>query len=453
MNKASPKTYQGRIYYGWIMVLAIWLIVVVSAGMFTSFGVFLNPLLNVFGWTRGTISLAYSIFMIANGVATLMIGSIVEHYSIRKILLCGGIVHAIGLMCTATTRELWHLYFFYGVIAAMGRSTFNLSYITLVNRWFHEKRGIAMGLIMSGQGMGPFLFSPLATAIILAYSWQTAFFVIGVAMAVVTVIAVLFIRNHPEDMGLRPLGAPPEAQPPGVSPTSKPASRPPRTAKVWGEVLRTEHFWLLSLTHFFCCICHAIPLVHVAAFANVAGLSAFASAWVLGLMGLTSFVGRLYWGFFADKYGSRFTLMLTTLLQAAFMLWLINAVDPVVFFLYAVCWGFGYAGVTMQYGIITRDVFSTQLRGPGFAGVSCFAMVGMALGGYLGGVLYDLSHTYVTAWWVSLICGVVASLIAMEMARKAEHEKSERTASPSDALSSMSDHATDVAVQSKTSSS
>jgi MFS family permease len=193
-------------------------------------------------------------------------------------------------------------------------------------------------------------------------------------------------------------------------------------------------------------------LVHVAAFANVSGLSALASAWVLGTMGLMSFAGRLYWGFFADKHGSRFTLMLTTILQAIFMLWLINTSDPIVFILFAVFWGFGYAGVTMQYGIIARDIFPAHIMSSAYAGVSCFAMVGMALGGYLGGILFDISMTYITAWWVSLIAGLIAALLAMDMARKAEQEKQDDTdtvAVPT-AAAGISDHASETLVQQRT---
>lgn len=446
------------LFYGWVVVAAIFVIVVLSAGIFMSFGVFLNPLLQAFGWTRGTVSLAYSIFMIVGGLCTLLVGAMLDRYSVRLILLVGGLIHALGIMLTATTRELWQLYVFYGVLASMGRSTFNISYVTLVNRWFHEKRGIAMGFIMSGQGMGPFLFSPFATYLIVTYNWETAFFVIGVIMAIGLVLACLFIRNTPEEMGLHPLGAPFQPHAAGSRPVAAAASAPSMSSRprhIWGEVVRSEPFWLLSLTHFFCCICHAIPLVHVAAFANVAGLSAQAAAWVLGAMGLMSFLGRLFWGFFSDKHGARFTLMLTTILQAVFMLWLINTADPVVFFLFAVFWGFGYAGVTMQYGIIAKDVFPRHMMSSAYAGVSCFAMVGMALGGYLGGLLYDLSHTYVMAWWVSLICGLIAALIAMDMARKAAQEKlsSLAPASVVDTAAGPGDHAAETAVRSRTAQS
>ncbi|MCZ6876253.1 MAG: MFS transporter [bacterium] len=448
MSDDGNDPQHSGIFYGWIVIGAIFVIVVLNAGISMSFGVFLNPLVDAFGWTRGNVSLAYSISMIFGGLCTLAVGGLLDRYSIRKIILWGGLIHAAGIMLTATTRELWQFYLFYGLLASMGRSTFNLSYVILVNRWFHEKRGIAMGSITSGQGMGRFLFSPFASYLIVSYSLKTAFFDIGAMMAIGIVLVCLFIRNSPEEMGLRPLGAPPEAS--GVKVTT-PSKVPGQTrvsrdtGEIWGEIVRTESFWLLSLTHFFCCICHAIPLVHVAAFANVTGISALTSAWLLGTMGLMSFVGRLYWGFFADKHGSRFTLMLTTILQAVFMLWLINTADAIVFFLFAVFWGFGYAGVTMQYGIIARDVFPKHIISSAYAGVSCFAMVGMALGGYLGGALFDISHTYIISWWASLICGLIAALLAMDIARKAEQEKRtslDATTLATETADGVSDHAT-----------
>ena len=118
MQDTSPPEHHGRIFYGWIMIAGLWLIVVVSAGIFVSFGVFLNPLLDAFGWTRGTVSLAYSIFMLTGGISTLAIGGIVERYSIRKLLLFGGLMHAASFMLTATTQELWQFYLFYGVLSS-----------------------------------------------------------------------------------------------------------------------------------------------------------------------------------------------------------------------------------------------------------------------------------------------------------------------------------------------
>ncbi len=199
---------------------------------------------------------------------------------------------------------------------------------------------------------------------------------------------------------------------------------------MWGDVLRMEGFWSLSFINFFCCVCHSIPLVHVVGFALSAGLSAFAASWVLAIMSISSVVGRIYWGMFADRYGARFALMLTLFMQGALILWLVNAQDPVIFFLYALVWGFGYGGVGTQYGMVSREVFGARLFGPGYAGQNAFAMVGMSVGGFLGGYLYDISHSYVTSWLVSFASGLIASLLAMDLMAQGERAKAEAVAAP-----------------------
>jgi MFS family permease len=201
-----------------------------------------------------------------------------------------------------------------------------------------------------------------------------------------------------------------------------------KKASLWSEVLRMEGFWSLSCINFFCCVCHSIPLVHVVGFALSAGLSAIASSWVLAIMSISSVIGRIYWGMFADRRGGRIALMMTLFLQGSLILWLVKTQDPIVFFMYAIFWGFGYGGVGTQYGIVSREVFGARLFGPGYAGQNAFAMVGMAVGGFLGGYLYDVSHSYVTAWLVSFICGLISSLIAIDLMVQGERAKAAQIA-------------------------
>jgi MFS family permease len=286
-----------------------------------------------------------------------------------------------------------------------------------------------MGIMMSGNGVGPFIFSPVITWMIFMWNWQTAYIVLSVLMTVCLSVSCFFIRNHPHEMGLAPYGENPD--PVAALPRSAPhaASKPARSGgSLWGDVLRMEGFWSLSFINFFCCVCHSIPLVHVVGFALNAGLSAFAASWVLAIMSISSVVGRIYWGMFADRYGARFALMLTLFMQGALILWLVNAQDPVIFFLYALVWGFGYGGVGTQYGMVSREVFGVRLFGPGYAGQNAFAMVGMSVGGFLGGYLYDISYSYVTSWLVSFASGLISAFLAMDLMAQGERAKAEAVA-------------------------
>jgi MFS family permease len=97
-------------------------------------------------------------------------------------------------------------------------------------------------------------------------------------------------------------------------------------------------------------------------------------------------------------------------------------------YLHAIVWGFGYGSVGTQYGVMTREIYGTRLFGPGYSGQSCFAMVGMAVGGFLGGYLFEVSHSYVSSWLVSFGAGLISSLLALDLINQGERVKAETTA-------------------------
>lgn len=425
----AQTTPAPRLFYGWIVLIACFLITMMASGTMMAFGVFINPLVEDMGWSHSALSFTYAMSAIVSGLGVLAIGSYLHVYSLRLFFIVGVLVNGVGLYMTSKVTSLEGFYFWYGFVAALGRSTFFICTATLITRWFEQRRGMAMGLMMAGNGIGPFMFSPIVTWVIIRWDWQTAFVAISIVMTSVLVLAYLMIRNHPHEMGLKPYGAATTAAAP-PPPIKRSHGRPvtpvivePSVSSLWGRILRHQGFWTLSLINFFCCICHSIPLVHTVGFAQSAGLSDFAASWVLAVMGLTSVVGRIFWGFFADRHGARLTLMMTLFMQGSFILWLVGTQDPIVFFLYAIVWGFGYGGVGTQYGVVARELYGARLFGPGYSGQNCFAMVGMAVGGFLGGYLYDISHTYVTAWLVSFGAGLISALLGMDLLAQGERAK------------------------------
>src|SRR5262245_21621753 len=420
-----------RFFYGWVILAACFLVTTVASGTMMGFGVFITPMAEDMGWSHSALSFSYSLSALVTGIGVLVVGLFLHTHSIRLIFFLSTVIHCLGIYMTSTVTTIEGFYFWYGFVASAGRSAFFLSTTTLITRWFEKRRGLVMGIMMSGNGVGPFIFSPAITWMIFMWNWQTAYMVLSALMTVCLSVSCFFIRNHPHEMGLAPYGGNPEPILVQSRSTSRVVSKPTRSGRsLWGAVLRMEGFWSLSFINIFCCLCHSIPLVHVVGFALSAGLSAFAASWVLAVMSISSVVGRIYWGIFADRYGARFALMLTLFMQGSLILWLVKAQDPVIFFLYALVWGFGYGGVGTQYGMVSREVFGARLFGPGYAGQNAFAMVGMSLGGFLGGYLYDLSHSYVTSWLVSFTAGIISSLLAMDLMAQGERAKAEAVAAP-----------------------
>ncbi len=410
-------------------MVACLLVTMVSSGTMMAFGVFINPMSADLGWSHSVLSFSYAVSSIVSGVGILAVGSIMHTHSVRALLFWGCLIHGLGLYMTSTVTTVGAFYFWYGFVSAIGRSVFILVSTTLITRWFETRRGIAMGITMSGSGLGPFILSPVVTWMVLRWDWQTAFVMQAVVMTVVVALMCLVLRNYPHDMGLQPYGASAATPAPkSVAPQRAPSRAADSIGQLWRRVLRMEGFWTLSFINFFCCICHSIPLVHVVGFAETSGLSAFSAAWVLSLLSLSSIVGRIVWGLFADRNGVRLTLFLTLFMQGALVLWLVNTQDPVIFFLYAIVWGFGFGGVNTQYGVVARELYGPRHFGPGFSGQMCFAMVGMAAGGFLGGYLYDLSNSYVASWLVSFGAGLISSLLAMDLLVQNERTKTAQAA-------------------------
>lgn len=426
MSPSTLSTPEPRFFYGWVILIACFIITTVASGTMMGFGVFINPMADDMGWSHSSLAFAYAISSIVTGLGVLVVGSILHAHSVRLIFLLSTLVHCVGIYMTSTVTSVEAFYFWYGFVASLGRSAFFMSTATLITRWFEHRRGLIMGIMMSGNGLGPFIFSPLVSWMIFYWDWQTAYLLLSINMTIFLTLSCLLIRNHPSDMGLAPYGRTPAAALPQPAQTA--SATPTRSAasssgSLWGAVLRMESFWTMSWINFFCCICHSIPLVHIVSFAQNAGLSAFTSAWVLAIMNVSSIVGRIYWGIFADRHGGRLALMLTLFLQGSLILWLVNTQDPVLFFLYALLWGFGYGGVGTQYGIVSREIYGARLFGPGYSGQNGFAMVGMALGGFLGGYLYDISGSYVTSWMISFLAGLISSLLAMDLMTQEERAK------------------------------
>ncbi len=433
---APQTTSAPRFFYGWIILAATSLMTMVSSGTLMAFGVFINPMAEDLGWSHSILSFSYAISSIVSGLGLLAVGSLMHTHSIRSLIFWGCLIHGVGLYLTSTVTTVGAFYFWYGLVASLGRSVFILASTTLITRWFEKRRATAMGLTMAGSGLGPFIFSPVVTWIILRWDWQTAFAIQSIVMTAIVLLMCLILRNYPSDMGLRPYGAAPAATPP--SPTPAPAA-PARSAdsvgQLWRRVLSMQGFWTMAFINFFCCVCHSVPLVHVVGFAQNAGLSAFAAAWVLSIMSLSSIVGRVAWGVFADRHGARLTMIVTLFLQGSLILWLVNAQDPVIFFLYAVVWGFGFGGVNTQYGVVAREMYGQRYFGPGFSGQMCFSMIGMAVGGFLGGYLFDISHSYVTSWLISFLAGLISSLLAMDLLLQGEQVRAAQTVSSTETVS------------------
>src|SRR5262245_27530106 len=238
-------TYTGKsgLHYAWIVLAAACVLSMISRADSASFAVFIDPLVERFGWKRGDISLAYSLAFIAGMPAMLAFGWLGDRYGARVLLIGASLMISVGTVLLGTIKELWHFYVLYGLfVGALGHAVFSGLLPVIVTRWFQRQMGLALGIYWAALGAGPVVFAPLFRWMIETRGWDSAFILIGLGFGVVLLAFSSLIRSSPGHMGLSAYGAEDSVS------VKRPSSAPGVSASL-RSVLARGPVWLLMGCH------------------------------------------------------------------------------------------------------------------------------------------------------------------------------------------------------------
>jgi MFS family permease len=388
---------QRRLFYGWVVVGASALIVCIGMGALFSLGVFLKPIADSMGWSRGAISSVALLTWIAMGLGSFVWGALSDRLGTRTVALAGGLLLGLGLVLSSQVQALWQLYVTFGLMVGFAVGAFYAPLTSTATKWFTARRGLAVALVSSGIGVGILAIAPLARALTSAWDWRVALLLIG-DLAWLTVVPVaLVIREQPGDLGTGALGGAPRA---GRAYSTR-------------EVLAAPQFWAIALTHFACCAAHSGPIFHMVTHATDQGIGAMAAATALGVSGLASIVGRVGGGVLADRVGAKPTLLAGLALQSAMIVLYLVVRDVVPFYALSVVFGVAYGGVMPLYALVTREYFGEKVMGAAYGAVFLISTLGMGLGSFAGGVLYDRLGSYAWLYGGSFVIGAAAVVLAL----------------------------------------
>jgi MFS family permease len=384
-----------RFFYGWVIVGAGIVITCMGMGTMMSLGVFLQPISQDLGWSRAGISFAAVLNFLAMGCGSLLGGSLSDRLGTRPIVLAGGVVLGIGLVAASQATTLIQFQLLFGVFVGLAAGSFYTPMIATATRWFTTNRSLAVALVSSGLGVGSFLIAPLARWIITNHDWRTAMLDLGgLAWLVIIPVALL----------LRP--------PPTALPAAGVAQGAPGRDFTMAQVLRTPQFAAIALTHFACCAAHSGPIFHMVSYAIDCGVPSMAAATVFGVAGLSALSGRILCGLIADRVGAKRTLVAGLTVQAvAVSLYLVTQ-GTVGFYALAALFGLSYGGVMPLYAILVREYFGARIMGTAFGTVAMVSTLGMAIGPWAGGWLFDTFGSYFWLYIGSFGIGLGAVAIA-----------------------------------------
>jgi MFS family permease len=385
-----------RLFYGWVVLAASATIVCVGMGAMFSLGVFLGPIEQSMQWSRAAISTVALLNWVGMGLGSFVWGALSDRIGARGVAVAGGFLLGLGLVLSSQVQALWQLYVTFGFMVGFAVGAFYAPLTSTATKWFTARRGLAVGLVSSGIGIGILTIAPLSRALTSAWDWRVAMLLLGDLAWLVIIPVALLLREQPAEMGATAMGGGPAA---GAQYTT-------------AQVLATPQFWVIAITHFACCAAHSGPIFHMVTHATDQGIPAMAAASVLGLSGLASIAGRLGGGVLADRYGAKPTLITGLALQAAMIFLYLFARDLAGFTALAVLFGVAYGGVMPLYALVTREYFGERVMGAAYGGVFLVSTLGMGVGSFAGGWVYDSFGSYAWLFGGSFAIGAMAVVLA-----------------------------------------
>lgn len=404
---APPPNSVANERIGWIMVAFASVISGMGFGALLSVTVFLEPLELEFGWLRNQTSFAYMAANITAGFGGIMAGYLSDRFSTAPVILLGSIWLGISFILLGLMRNLAEFYLVYGVVLGLlGISSFLVPLITSIGFWFNKNRGLAISVTMAGQTAGAAIVPYFSTLFIETWGWRHAYILLGLVTWLL-LIPLCFLWRDPK--GLQELKVATRA--------NTKAGRDAPTA-----IGSLPLVIVLSIAILGCCVCMTVPLVHLVPLARGYAYTPQQSAFVLSVLVFASVAGRLFFGLVMDRIGGVRTLFITSGLQTISIFWLTQFDTLPMLYLFAAVFGFGYGGVLPSYPVIIAGLVPPHLTGRS-SGIVFFAgYVAMGLGGYAGGLLFDLTGNYVMTYGMGAAGGVfnliIVAMLHLRISRK-----------------------------------
>jgi MFS family permease len=385
------------LFYGWVIVGVGVVVTCVGVGAMLSLSVFLQPMAEAMGWSRTGISTAASLNWVCMGLGSFLWGALSDRFGTRAVVLSGAVLLGLGMVTASQATTLGQFQVLFGVIVGLAAGSFYTPLTATTTRWFTRHRSLAVALVSAGLSVGSALMGPLARWLITSYDWRFAMLVIGDVVWLLVIPAALLVRN-----------------PPTLSPTAGPAATAGADGRelTVAQALRTPEFAAIAFAYFACCAAHSGPIFHMVTNAIDRGVPAMAAATVLSVASLASLSGKIVCGIVADRVGAKRTLVTGLAIQAVAVSLYLFTRDLPSFYGLAVVFGFAYGGVMPLYAILVREYFGARIMGTAFGAVAFVSTLGMALGAWAGGWLYDTSGSYVWLFLGSFGIGLGAVAIA-----------------------------------------
>ncbi len=420
-----------RLHPAWIVLGAVTVCMMAGSGLRSVFGVYIKPMEAEFGWGRGALSGAAAVSLLLLGAAGPLVGRLADRWGPKRVILVSLLALGAGSIGASFVQQIWHVYVTTGLLMALGAGGVAMTTgSTVTARWFEARRGVAMGIAAGGMSAGQLVVIPLAAALTIWFGWRASFLWLGVGLLLsVLPLALLLVRNDPEERGLRPYGATGPVQTAAQAAAVQTAGRVPVL-----EAMRAPQFWLLMATFFVCgYTSNGMVLTHFMPHALEHNFSELQASTALGVMGAMNVLGTIGSGWLCDRFGRRGPLATYYFVRGLSLLFLLYVWDAPSLHLWAAIFGLNYISTVPPTTTLTANIFGRYSVGELSGWIFFSHQVGAALGAALAGWIYEWTGAYTVAFVSAALMGFLAA--GMALAIREEPVRSRPVGSPAPAAS------------------
>jgi sugar phosphate permease len=375
-------------FYGWYILAASFLILILDGGVRFSFGVLIKPLVSEFAWERGTITFAYTLNILVFGLCQPLAGNLLDRYGPRALFTASALITSLGLILTSQVESIYEFYVYYGVVTAVGSSGISIAVVSsTLSRWFKSLRGFVSGLAVSGTALGQFIIIPGLAFLVEGSGWRWAWVILGISLSLLIIPVSLFVmKRDPAEIGQNPYDKGNDQTDKRQEKTADDPS--PRAS----EVLRSRNFFLIGTTYFICGFQDFFLVTQLIPFATDQGFSVPEASMLQGLAGFLSVPGLLFISAISEKLGRKLPL-------------------AIIFLPRILCFALPFLSIERVFIYALALLF-------GFTLMASAPLASGALGASMGGFTYDLTDSYMIAFSLMFLLSIVAVISSLLISEK-----------------------------------
>ena len=388
--------------YGWVMVISVFTLTALSFGSMGSISVFLKPLSNEFGWTRANTAFGYTVASLGSAFFGIIWGYVADKYGTRLFGFFATFFMVSCLFFLGKQNSILHFYVLYFCFGAFGNAVVGSPLYANVGFWFKKNPGLALGITAAGGAAGQGIIPLLSTNLIQAYGWQDAYMYLSYIYLFIMAPFSFLIKESPRRKKARI----------AIEDEFRDFPLSEKEVITW-----------ISCAVVFCCICMSVPIVHLIPLLTDASFSEDFAASVFLVLMIFGIVGRIISGKLGDMIGALPTYILMSIGQTISVLGFPYIDFKVGLFVLAAAFGFTYSGVMSAILVCARMMVSAKLAGRAMALGSFFGWVGMGLGGYFGGLLFDIKGDYTWSYQFASAMGSINIFILWQFHKRIKNQE------------------------------